>query len=149
MNKIHRIKELTKILHAASVAYYKDDSPIMSDKQYDDLYDELESLEKETGFVLALSPTKKVQGYVIDGLKKVKHSKPMLSADKTKSIDEIKRIIGTNDFYGSFKLDGLTTVVRFNNGEFIQGITRGDGIFGEDVTEACKYVSNLPMINSY
>lgn len=149
MNKIHRIKELTKILHAASVAYYKDDSPIMSDKQYDDLYDELESLEKETGFVLALSPTKKVQGYVIDGLKKVKHSKPMLSADKTKSIDEIKRIIGTNDFYGSFKLDGLTTVVRFNNGEFIQGITRGDGIFGEDVTEACKYVSNLPMKISY
>lgn len=149
MNKIHRIKELTKILHATSVAYYKDDSPIMSDKQYDDLYDELESLEKETGFVLALSPTKKVQGYVIDGLKKVKHSKPMLSADKTKSIDEIKRIIGTNDFYGSFKLDGLTTVVRFNNGEFIQGITRGDGIFGEDVTEACKYVSNLPMKISY
>ena len=121
----------------------------MSDKQYDDLYDELESLEKETGFVLALSPTKKVQGYVIDGLKKVKHSKPMLSADKTKSIDEIKRIIGTNDFYGSFKLDGLTTVVRFNNGEFIQGITRGDGIFGEDVTEACKFVSNLPMKISY
>lgn len=62
MNKIHRIKELTKILHAASVAYYKEDSPIMSDKQYDDLYDELESLEKETGFVLALSPTKKSTG---------------------------------------------------------------------------------------
>lgn len=149
VKKIQRIKELTKILHTASVAYYKDDNPNMSDKKYDDLCDELESLEKETGFMLALSPTRKVQGYVIDGLKKIKHSKPMLSADKTKSIYEIKRKIGTNDFYSSFKLDGLTTVVRFYNGEFIQGITRGDGTFGEDITEACKYISNLPMKISF
>lgn len=149
MDKVERIKELTSKLHIASIAYYRDDKPVMSDKQYDDLYDELLQLEKEAGYLLASSPTQKVQGYVIDGLKKVKHSKPMLSADKTKSVDEINKFIGTNDFYGSFKLDGLTTVVRYNNGEFVQGITRGDGLIGEDVTEACKHISNLPMKISY
>lgn len=149
MDKVERIKELTSKLHIASIAYYRDDKPVMSDKQYDDLYDELLQLEKEAGYILASSPTQKVQGYVIDGLKKVKHSKPMLSADKTKSIDEINKFINLNDFYGSFKLDGLTTVVRYDNGEFVQGITRGDGLIGEDVTEACKYISNLPMKISY
>lgn len=149
MDKVERIKELTSKLHIASIAYYRDDKPVMSDKQYDDLYDELLQLEKEAGYILASSPTQKVQGYVIDGLKKVKHSKPMLSADKTKSIDEINKFINLNDFYGSFKLDGLTTVVRYDNGEFVQGITRGDGLIGEDVTEACKHISNLPMKISY
>lgn len=149
MDKIEKIKKLTNELHMASIAYYRDDKPIMSDKQYDDLYDELLQLENDTGYVLASSPTRKVQGYVIDGLNKVKHSKPMLSADKTKSVDEINKFIDTNDFYGSFKLDGLTTVVRYNNGEFVQGITRGDGLIGEDVTEACKYISNLPLKISY
>lgn len=149
MSKIERIKELTKTLHVASVAYYRDDNPVMNDKQYDDLYDELERLEEETGYVLHSSPTQKVQGYVIDGLKKVKHSKPMLSANKTKDFNDVKSFIGKNDFYGSFKLDGLTTVVRYNNGKFIQGITRGNGLIGEDVTEACKWISNLPMKISY
>ena len=106
----------------------------MSDKQYDDLYDELESLEKKTGVILAGSPTQKVQGYILDGFKKVQHSKPMLSAAKTKDIDEIKRFVDHKDFYCSYKLDGLTTVVKFKNGKFIQGITRGTGEIGEDVT---------------
>lgn len=127
MNKINRIKELVDVLHKASIAYYKDDNPVMSDKQYDDLYDELEVLEKETGLRLAGSPTQKVQGYILDGFQKVQHSKPMLSAAKTKDIDEVKKFIAEKDFYCSYKLDGLTTVVKFEDGKFVQGITRGYG----------------------
>lgn len=146
MNKINRIKELVDVLHRASIAYYRDDNPVMSDKQYDDLYDELEVLEKETGLRLAGSPTQKVQGYVLGGFKKVQHSKPMLSAAKTKDVDEIKRFVSDKDFYCSYKLDGLTTVVKFENGRFMQGITRGTGEIGEDVTEQCKFIPNLPML---
>lgn len=146
MDKISRIKELVDVLHKASIAYYRDDNPVMSDKQYDDLYDELETLEKEIGVILAGSPTQKVQGYILDGFHKVQHSKPMLSADKTKDVDEIKRFVSDKDFYCSYKLDGLTTVVKFENGKFVQGITRGTGVIGEDVTEQCKFIPNLPMI---
>lgn len=156
MDKINRIKELVDVLHKASIAYYRDDNPVMSDKQYDDLYDELELLEKETGLILAGSPTQKVQGYVLDGFKKVQHSKPMLSAAKTKDIGEIKNflegLVPGNGFYCSYKLDGLTTVVKYENGKFIQGITRGTGEIGEDVTEQCRFIPNLPMsipINDY
>ena len=152
MDKISRIKELVDVLHKASIAYYRDDNPAMSDKQYDDLYDELESLEKETGVILAGSPTQKVQGYILDGFQKVQHSKPMLSAAKTKDINEIKRFVQDKDFYCSYKLDGATTVTRYENGKFIQGITRGTGIIGEDVTEQCRFIPNLPMsipINDY
>lgn len=146
MDKIKRIKELVDVLHKASIAYYRDDNPVMSDKQYDDLYDELAALEKETGIILAGSPTQKVQGYILDGFRKVQHSKPMLSAAKTKDVDEIKRFVTDKDFYCSYKLDGLTTVVKFENGKFIQGITRGTGEIGEDVTEQCKFIPNLPML---
>lgn len=146
MDKIKRIKELVDALHKASIAYYRDDNPVMSDKQYDDLYDELAALEKETGIILAGSPTQKVQGYILDGFRKVQHSKPMLSAAKTKDVDEIKRFVADKDFYCSYKLDGLTTVVKFENGRFMQGITRGTGEIGEDVTEQCKFIPNLPML---
>lgn len=145
MDKINRIKKLVDVLHKASIAYYRDDNPVMTDKQYDDLYDELESLEKETGLILAGSPTQKVQGYILDGFQKVQHSKPMLSAAKTKDIGEIKKFVAEKDFYCSYKLDGLTTVVKFEDGKFVQGITRGTGEIGEDVTEQCKFIPNLPM----
>lgn len=145
MNELKRIKKLVEILSKASIAYYKFDKPIMSDKQYDDLYDELSKLEEETGCILAGSPTQKVQGYILDGFKKVKHSKPMLSASKTKDIEEVKKFLKNNDFYCSYKLDGLTLVVRYENGEFVQGITRGGGSEGEDVTEQCRFIKNLPM----
>ena len=149
MDKINRIKKLIDVLHKASIAYYRDDNPVMTDKQYDDLYDELELLEKETGLILAGSPTQKVQGYILDGFQKVQHSKPMFSAAKTKDIGEIKKflkgLIPGNGFYCSYKLDGLTTVVKYENGKFIQGITRGTGEIGEDVTEQCKFIPNLPM----
>ena len=145
MDKIERIKELVSILQKASYAYYGLDNPLMTDKEYDDLYDELSTLEKETNCVLAGSPTRKVQGYLLDGFTKVKHTKPMLSANKTKNIKEIEKFIGNNKFYGSYKLDGLTVVVRYKNGKFIQGITRGTGTEGEDVTEQCRFIKNLPM----
>ena len=149
MDKVQRIKELTSILQKASYAYYGLDRPLMTDKEYDDLYDELSTLEKETNCVLAGSPTIKVQGYLLDGFTKVKHTKPMLSANKTKDTKEIEKFVTNNRFYGSYKLDGLTVVVRYKNGEFIQGITRGTGIEGEDVTEQCKFIKNLPMTIPY
>lgn len=145
MNKIERIKELVDILGIAAEAYYVYDRPVMSDKKYDELYDELEYLEKQTGYILSTSVTQKVQGKVLDGFIKVTHSKPMLSAAKTKDINEIKKFIGSNDFYCSYKLDGLTLVVVYDNGELIQAITRGNGIIGEDVTEQAKMISNLPL----
>ncbi len=145
MDKVQRIKELTIILQKASYAYYGLDSPLMTDKEYD----ELSTLEKETNCVLAGSPTIKVQGYLLDGFTKVKHTKPMLSANKTKDTKEIEKFVTNNRFYGSYKLDGLTVVVRYKNGEFTQGITRGTGIEGEDVTEQCRFIKNLPMTIPY
>ena len=145
MDKIGRIKELVSLMHKASYAYYALDNPLMTDKEYDNLYDELSVLEKETNCVLAGSPTIKVQGHVLDRFKKVKHTKPMLSANKTKDTQEIEKFVANNKFYGSYKLDGLTVVVRYKNGEFTQGITRGTGIEGEDVTEQCRFIKNLPM----
>ena len=149
MDKVKRIKELTEQLQKASYAYYGQDNPIMSDKEYDDLYDELSKLEAESEYVLAGSPTQKVQGYVLDGFSKVEHSKPMLSANKTKDVKEIEKFIKGNEFYGSYKLDGLTVVVRYKDGKFVQGITRGTGTVGEDITEQCKFIKNLPMSISY
>ena len=145
MQKIKRIKELVSILNKASYAYYAKDDPIMSDKQYDDLYDELSGLESSTGIILAGSPTQKVQGRCIESLKKVKHSKPMLSANKTKNINEIKKFIGNHPCVMSWKEDGLTIVLRYLNGIFTQAITRGSGDMGEDVTHTMKMCKNIPF----
>lgn len=144
MEKIDRIKELTEILHKASLAYYQYDNPIMSDKQYDALYDELEQLEKETKIILAGSPTQKVQGYILKGLEKQQHSKPMLSAAKTKDVNEIKKFVSQKEYYCSYKLDGLTLVVIYENGELKTALTRGSGEEGEIVTESAKMIYNLP-----
>lgn len=102
MDKIGRIKELVGILQKASYAYYGLDSSLMTDKEYDNLYDELSVLERETNCILAGSPTIKVQGYILDGFTKVKHTKPMLSANKTKDTKEIEKFVTNNRFYGSF-----------------------------------------------
>lgn len=149
MNKIETIKNLTAKLLQYCDEYYNLDRPTISDAEYDKKFDELKSLEDETGFWLANSPTRKVQGQVLDCFTKVKHSKQMLSAAKTKDANEIKRFIGNQPFYCSYKLDGLTLVVRYENGEFVQAVTRGNGEIGEDVTAQAKMITNLPMHIDY
>ena len=145
MNKIDKIKELTKELLGHCHNYYVLDNPTISDAEYDRKFDELFALENEANFWLANSPTRRVQGAVLDCFTKVEHSKPMLSAAKTKDTNEIKKFLGSHTFYCSYKLDGLTLVVRYKNGQFIQAVTRGTGLIGEDVTEQAKMISNLPM----
>lgn len=144
--KIDEMKNLIDILNHASDAYYLNDRPIMSDKQYDDMMDLLASLENETGIIMSNSPLHKVQGKVLDGLDKVTHTKPMLSADKTKNMDDICRFIGDNKVVQSWKLDGLTIVVRYENGQYKQAITRGNGEVGEDVTESIRHCINIPLV---
>lgn len=145
MNKIEKIKELTKELLQYCYEYYVLDCPTISDLEYDKKFDALKQLEDEANFWLTNSPTRMVQGKVLDGFQKVTHSKPMLSAAKTKDINEIKKFIGSQPFYVSYKCDGLTMVVKYSDGKFIQAITRGNGIVGEDVTEQAKMITNLPM----
>lgn len=145
MEKIKRIKELTEELWKYCHAYYVLDNPTITDKEYDAKLDKLKALEDEINFWLANSPTRKVQGQILDGFQKVAHSKPMLSAAKTKDINEIKKFVGNHSFYCSYKLDGLTLVVRYKDGKFVQAVTRGTGIIGEDVTEQAKMITNLPM----
>lgn len=150
MNKIEEIKKLTNELLYHCHLYYDLDKPIISDAEYDRKFDTLKQLEDETGFWLANSPTRMVQGKVLDGFTKITHSKPMLSAAKTKNPEDIKKFLGNNVAYCSWKLDGLTLVVIYENGEFVQAITRGTGLVGEDVTEQAKMIKNLPMhINYY
>ena len=149
MTNIERIKELTEELLHHCHLYYDLDSPVLSDAEYDKKFDELEKLENETSFWLTNSPTRKVQGSVLDCFTKIEHSKPMLSAAKTKDINEIKKFLGSHPFYCSYKLDGLTLCVRYSNGHFVQAITRGTGFIGEDVTEQAKMIANLPMCIPY
>ena len=149
MNKIEQIKELTaELLHHCHL-YYDMDAPEISDAEYDKKFDSLKQLEDEANFWLANSPTRRVQGQILDGFQKVTHSKPMLSAAKTKDVNEIKKFIGNNDFYCSYKLDGLTLVCIYKEGEFKKAITRGTGFIGEDVTEQAKMIDNLPMTIPY
>lgn len=149
MNKIEEIKTLTNELLYHCHLYHDLDSPVLSDYEYDRKYQMLLNLENEANFYLANSPTRKVQGSVLDCFTKVEHSKPMLSAAKTKDINEIKKFIGDHQFYCSYKLDGLTLVVRYRNGKLVQAVTRGTGIIGEDVTEQAKMIGNLPMCIPY
>jgi DNA ligase (NAD+) len=146
---MEEMKSLIKQLNEASTAYYKYDKPIITDKEYDTLYDRLEQLEKETGIIMTNSPTQKVQGDILEGLTKIKHSKPMLSAQKTKDVNEIKKFIGNKKVVVSWKEDGLTIVLRYKNGKLIQAITRGNGSDGEDVTHTVKTFTNIPLRLKY
>ena len=143
---ILRMKELIEILKEADVAYYRDDNPTMTDMEYDLLTDELQKLEAETGVVISGSPTQKVSGEILEELTPVRHTKPMLSAAKTKSVDEVVAFAGHRPVLVSWKLDGLTIVLRYENGELKQAITRGrEGIIGEDVTHTVKTYLNVPL----
>ncbi len=143
---MQRMKELIFALQKADTAYHKHDQPIMSDREYDLLYDELFALEEKTGILLAGSPVHKVSGELLESLAEVTHTRPMLSAGKTKSIDEVFRFAQGRKMVLSWKLDGLTLVLRYTAGVFTQAITRGrEGLVGEDVTHTAKLMSNIPL----
>ena len=143
---LERMKELIQILTEADIAYYRDSRPIMTDFDYDRLFDELEGLERDTGLILSNSPTQKVSGEILEELTPVRHSRPMLSADKTKSVEDMVKFADKKPVVLSWKLDGLTLVLRYENGELKQAITRGrEGIIGEDVTHTVKTFINVPL----
>ena len=142
---IEKIKCLVDKLNKARKAYYQQSYEIMSDFEYDKLYDELEALEKETGIILSNSPTQEVGYVVLSELKKVKHDKKMLSLDKTKDISKIQEFLNTKDGLLSFKMDGLTIVLTYNDGSLISAVTRGNGEIGEDITHNCKVFKNIPL----
>ena len=139
------MQRLIKEIERANDAYYMHDDPIMTDKQYDELCAQLENLEKETGIVLANSPIHRVSGGVMKSLQKIKHTIPMLSANKTKNVEDVRSFVDRRVVVASWKMDGLTLVLRYNDGELMQALTRGDGITGEDVTHNAKMITNLPL----
>ena len=149
--KIVAMKELANRIAEADVAYYKNDDLVMTDREYDELYGELSDLERKTGIILSGSPTQKVSGEVLEGLVQVRHSKPMLSAAKTKSVDEVIKFIGSQPAVVSWKLDGLTLVLRYESGQLSQALTRGGegGLIGEDVTHSVKAMVNVPLTIPY
>ena len=148
-DKIKRMKELIETLNYASKMYYQFSDPIMTDYEYDKLYDELVLLEKETNTVFSNSPTVNVEVEVSKTLEKVEHSSPMLSLSKTKSIDDLISFIEDKEGLLSWKLDGLTIVLTYNNGKLVRGVTRGNGIIGEVVTENVKKFKNIPFTIPY
>jgi DNA ligase (NAD+) len=149
MNSINRIQELIKLCNYHSNLYYTQDKPQISDKEYDKLYSELESLEAETNYVLSSSPTQKVQGEVLPFLAEVQHTEPMLSADKSKDINDVLKFMGDQECVLSWKLDGLSIILKYNNSKFYQAITRGGGASGEDVTHTVKTFANIPLTVDY
>lgn len=143
--KLHRMKELVERLRAASRAYYAQDKEIMSNFEYDKLYDELADLERETGMVLTGSPTISVGYDAVDELPKEAHESPMLSLGKTKEREELKDWLGDKEGILSWKLDGLTIVLTYRDGELLKAVTRGNGEVGEVITNNAKVFRNIPL----
>ena len=148
-DKIARMKELIDLLNKASMLYYQKSTPMMTDYEYDKLYDELVSLEKETNMVFSNSPTINVEPTVSTELEKTTHPHPMLSLSKTKNPDDLVSFIGNKEGLLSWKLDGLTIVLTYENGKLVSGVTRGNGIIGEVVTENVKKFKNIPLSINY
>ena len=149
MNKTERIKELTKMLNEYRNAYYNESESIISDYEYDKLYDELEKLENQTGLSFANSPTETVGFQVKSELEKIKHSHPMLSLDKTKSVDDLRKFAGDKDCILSLKMDGLTCLLTYENGGLVQAETRGNGDIGELITHNANVFENIPLTIEY
>lgn len=146
---MNRMKELVTLLNEASKAYYQEDREIMSNREYDALYDELEALEKETGMILSGSPTQSV-GYIsVDELPKESHPSPMLSLDKTKDTDVLADFAGNHKTLLSWKMDGLTIVLTYENGVLTKAVTRGNGTVGEVVTNNARVFDNIPLQIAY
>ena len=145
MAETGRMKELIDILNKAASVYYQGKDEIMSNFEYDRMYDELSALEKESGLVLAGSPTQKVGYEVLSELPKQTHPSPMLSLDKTKQVDELSSWLGGKEGILSWKMDGLTVVLTYENGELLNAVTRGNGVVGEVITNNAKVFKNLPV----
>ena len=148
-DKITRMKELINILNKASELYYQKNTIMMTDYEYDHLYDELVELEKETNMTLSNSPTINVEPEISSSLKQVEHPSPMLSLAKTKKVSELENFLGDKEGLLSWKLDGLTIVLTYEDGKLISGVTRGTGIIGELVTENVKQFKNVPLTIPY
>ena len=148
-SSIKKMKELGEKLREASRAYYQEDREIMSNVEYDALYDTLSALEKETGIVLADSPTVNVGYEAVEQLPKEEHERPMLSLDKTKEREALREFIGEHPTLLAWKLDGLTIVLTYENGELIKAVTRGNGIVGEVITNNARVFKNIPLKISF
>lgn len=149
MERIARIQQLVGILNEARDAYYNIDESSMSDQQYDKLFDELSILEKETGYILSISPTQSVGYEVKSALNKVKHNHPMLSLDKTKSVDDLVSFLEGHIGVMMLKLDGLTVSLRYVGGELVSAETRGNGEIGEDILHNAKTFKGVPLHIDY
>lgn len=148
-SKKARMLELVEKLNDAGRAYYQEASEIMSNREYDGLYDELLGLEKELGITLANSPTVNVGYEVLSELPKERHESPMLSLDKTKEVEELKRFAGDQKVLISWKLDGLTIVLTYRGGELYKAVTRGNGEVGEVITNNARVFRNIPLRIAY
>ena len=146
---VARIKELTELLNRASKAYYAEDKEIISNYEYDKLYDELAALEEETGIVLSASPTRHVGYEAVDELPKERHERPMLSLGKTKEREELREWLGEQKGLLSWKLDGLTIVLTYSGGKMVKAVTRGNGEVGEVITNNAKVFQNIPVTVSF
>lgn len=149
MDKLHLMKEKIELLNKANKAYYQENREIMSNFEYDKLYDELVELEKETGVTLSNSPTIHVGYELLSNLPKEQHEKPMLSLDKTKDVAALKEWLGDNDGVLSWKLDGLTIVMTYLDGKLVKAVTRGSGEVGEVITNNAKVFTNIPVNINY
>ena len=149
MDKIERMKELIPVLQKAGKAYYQEDQEIMSNFEYDKLYDELETLERETGITLAGSPTVSVGYEALEELPKEAHETPMLSLDKTKDVEALRAFIGDRKTLLSWKLDGLTIVLTYGDGKLQKAVTRGNGVVGEVITNNARVFKNIPLQISF
>ena len=149
MQKLERMKELSAILSEAAKAYYQESREIMSNFEYDKLYDELTALEEETGTIFAGSPTQKVGYEVLSELPKERHERPMLSLNKTKSVDDLREWLGSQKGLLSWKMDGLTVVLTYEDGKLAKAVTRGNGEIGEVITGNARTFVNLPMSIPY
>lgn len=144
-SKINRIKELIELLNRASEAYYRESREIMSNREYDALYDELVALEQETGLVFANSPTERVGYETLTSLPKKVHPQPMLSQNKTKSVEELQAFLGEQPGLLSWKMDGLTVVLYYEKGALSEAVTRGDGRVGAVITANARAFQNIPL----
>lgn len=149
MDKSERIKDLVELLNKANKSYYQEANEIMTNFEYDKLYDELVGLEKETGMVLSNSPTVNVGYQVVSQLPKEQHNSPMLSLDKTKEVGALADFAGDRKCLLSWKMDGLTVVLTYENGELVKAVTRGNGLVGEVITNNAKTFKNIPISIPY